>query len=98
MRQGKLIKQFRDQGKQIPPSQESPKRVVAGKILHYIATKDSILHPVFYKGSIVKIGSKIAVPLDSALLSYQSKAQLNRAVKDGDLKIVAQSPLASTKV
>ena len=43
------------------------------------------LQPILYKGSIIFIGEDKRTELDLNSLSYQSRAQLDRAIKEGDL-------------
>lgn len=60
------------------------KKIILKAKANYKAKKDCLL-PIFYKGSIVRIDSDKNVELELDHLSYESKVELKRAIKNGHI-------------
>ena len=56
------------------------KQKMKTKIKKYIAESGK-LFPIFYKGSIIHIGDKVAIEIDENSLMYEPKLQFQEALK-----------------
>lgn len=61
---------------------DKPKKISLGAKAKYKAKKDCLL-PLFYRGKIVRISDSEQVELESKELSYESKVELIRSIKNG---------------
>lgn len=66
-------------------SKKSAPKITLAEKAKYIAEKDRLL-PVFHKGKIVHISDKEAVELERENLSYESRVELLRAIKNKHVK------------
>jgi len=74
----------------------SKKTELAPSMISVVAAPGK-LQPIFYKGSIIRIGDKDPVDLDLNALVYQPRAQLDQAIKSGDVLVVKSKKVTEEK-